>query len=170
MPSSKGTPKPEKWVLDWGEFEMRTHALITAVRMKYALDPAQTPMAVLALGRGASPLGAVLANVFGVKMYYLGLSSYKEDDTQGHLQVFQELTPVLKKHLQTWGRHLLAVDDIWDTGRTFQHARGIFPTATFASLVIKDLEGQENLDLQLVWASEVGPNVWVEFPWEKNYG
>ena len=147
---------------------MRTSALLGEIRRR--TSPAATPMAVLALGRGASPLAAVLANVFGVKMYYLGLSSYKEDDSQGHLQVFQELTPILKKHLQTWGRHLLVVDDIWDTGRTFQHARGVFPHAMFAALLVKDLEGQDNLDPKLVWATEVGPKVWVEFPWEKNYG
>lgn len=168
MPSSKGTPKPEKWVLDWGEFEMRTQALIGEIRQR--APASAVPMAVLALGRGASPLASVLANVFGVKMYYLGLSSYKDDDTQGHLQVFQELTPTLRKHLQVWGRNLLVVDDIWDTGRTFAHARGVFPLARFASLIVKDLEGQEKLDPNLVWASEVGPNVWVEFPWEKNYG
>lgn len=161
MPATK--PKPEKWTLDWPEFELRTRALIGGVRNTH-------PMAVLALGRGASPLAAILANVFGVKMYYLGLSSYKEDNSQGHLQITQELTPVMENHLQVWGKQLLVVDDIWDTGRTFRYARQLFPQATFGTLVIKDLEGQEAVDPKLTWATEVGPNIWVEFPWEKNYG
>lgn len=164
MSSNEATPVPDKWHYSWDEFDMHAHRLVEILRA----NNVQT-QAVLALGRGASPLGAALANIFGVRMYYWGLSSYNPHNQQEYITVSQSVPQVLEKMMSGMGQNLLLVDDIWDTGRTFQWAAGSYPEAKRVCLVHKPEKNESSLQPDFV-AAETRGHVWVEFPWEKNYG
>lgn len=163
MPSSENL-QPDKWHYSWEEFDMHTRRIVEHLRQR-----SKEPRTILALGRGGSILGAALSNVFDARMYYWGLSSYSAFNQQEHMTIYQELSPVMERAFQDEGKQLLLVDDIWDTGKTFQYAHGHYPNATRVCLVHKPGKNVTDIWPHICPASTAN-DVWVEFPWEKNYG
>ena len=155
---------PDKWHYSWEEFGMHTKRLIEVINREK-----MSPAAVLVLGRGGAPLGASLANAFGIRMYYWGLSSYNTQNLQEQMADYQSLPSVLNKALRQLGKNLLLVDDICDTGKTFAWAAQAFPDAKRVCLVGKPGKNQTDIFAHVCAATTLN-NVWVEFPWERKYG
>lgn len=155
---------PDKWHYSWEEFDMHVKRLVEAIRQREAM----MPRTIISLGRGAAPLGAALSNVFGARLYYWGLSSYNLFNEQTSMTIYQDLSPIMKKEFFREGAQVLLVDDIWDTGKTFEYAAADYPTAVRVALVAKKRPNYMNA--LNYWAATTNPDVWVEFPWEKNYG
>lgn len=59
---------------------------------------------------------------------------------------------------------LLIVDDICDTGQTFEELRLAFPNALYLSLFVKP-QGKPLCDY---WAREVPQDNWLLFPWARH--
>jgi hypoxanthine phosphoribosyltransferase len=164
MSSNQEAHKPNVWHYSWEEFDLHVKQLVRDIREREPKDP----RTIISLGRGGATLGAALANVFGTRLYYWGLASYNAFNAQTSMTVYQGLSPVMEKEFFREGNHVLLVDDIHDSGETFKWAKGRFPTAGKVALVAKTREGyMQSLDY---WAATTDPDVWVEFPWEKNYG
>lgn len=155
---------PDKWHYSWDEFDMHTHRLVEVIRQSEL-----APHCILALGRGASPLAAALSNVFDARMFFWGLSSYSPMNQQEHMTIYQSLPDQMEKELHRAGENLLLVDDIWDTGKTFQWGASRYPAAKRVCLVHKPGKNQTDIIPHFA-AATTANHVWVEFPWEKNYG
>lgn len=60
------------------------------------------------------------------------------------------------------GEGYLIVDDLSDTGKTFNALRQMFPKATFACVYVKP-KGKATADY---YVTEVSQDSWIYFPWE----
>lgn len=116
------------------------------------------PERVLALGKGGMIPARLLAPE-GVPCYYVGVSSYK-GERRGELAFNQALPPFMGVVLNL--PTTLVVDDLWDSGQTFEWVKNLFPKVTTAALLTKT--GEHSLDY--VYRQMYG-NPWIVFPWEK---
>lgn len=120
------------------------------------------PERVLALGKGAMIPARLLAKE-KTPIFYTGVRSYEEKE---HVNVtcYQQpcdgdyiTDPSFLNDLGT-----LIVDDLWDTGATFEWAIERWPRARRAALVSKkEVHGLTFAGLVLPTSS------WIIFPWEK---
>ena len=60
------------------------------------------------------------------------------------------------------GKGVLVVDDLTDTGKTFQAVRQILPNAHYATVYIKP-QGKPLVDN---YVTEVSQDTWIYFPWD----
>ena len=65
--------------------------------------------------------------------------------------------------LKNYGEGWLLIDDIVDTGATVRAVRKLLPKAFFATLYARS-KTKGLVDLYL---HEAGPDVWIDFPWER---
>lgn len=60
------------------------------------------------------------------------------------------------------GTGLIIVDDISDTGETFEYLREFLPMALYVAIYAKN----PGINVCNMYGVEVKPETWVEFPWE----
>jgi hypoxanthine phosphoribosyltransferase len=60
---------------------------------------------------------------------------------------------------------ILVIDDLVDTGKTFEVLHNFLPHATYVALYYKP-KGKEWLDYSV---KQIPQDVWVVFPWEENH-
>ena len=115
------------------------------------------PKWVLALGRGAMCMAAMLAPE-GTPVFYTGVRSYAGKE-KGELDFYQPTMPHLDELFNQ--PSTLIVDDLWDSGQTFSYAQRRWPEAKTAALLSKKKE--HSLDyVGLVLPTDA----WIVFPWE----
>ena len=76
----------------------------------------------------------------------------------------QENLTILKRphEVEEEGLGWLVIDDLVDTGKTFEHVRKIYPKAHFACLYTKPA-GEKQTDTSVATLSQ---DTWIHFPWE----
>jgi len=113
---------------------------------------------IVAVTRGGlAPAGYLAQRLKIRKIEALGLSSYDDGSTQQKV-----LTVEKPLQLDNQGEGWLIVDDIADTGKTFEYIRTLFPKAHRVAYFVK-AKGKEFTDS---YAQEVHEDTWVVFPWE----
>lgn len=138
--------------LPWNTIE----AMCKEIRHQFTKDM-WLPKRLLALGRGAMVPSRVLA-VEHTPIYFLGIQSYK-GQKQHDINCYQDIETCDTAMLNQ--PNTLIVDDLWDTGQTFEKARDRFPKAKTAALLSKKKEHG------LTYCGLVFPTeAWVVFPWE----
>lgn len=122
---------------------------------------------ILCLARGGVRVGDVLARVFDVPLGILATSSYREaaGTKQGELDIAQFIT-ITRGSLE--GRVLL-VDDMVDTGHTFQrvheHLRQQFPAITDLKSAVLWWKGHAQIAPDFYMA-KLPTNPWIHQPFE----
>lgn len=114
---------------------------------------------IISISRGGALVARILSDLLGLPILNIGIRSYHSVDQQGELIVTQPLTVDIE------GKKILVVDEICDTGKTFEvaaaHLRGLQPAVLkTVSLYLKphatfvpDFVGEET-------------DKWVVFPYE----
>jgi hypoxanthine phosphoribosyltransferase len=134
-----------------------------AIRDQYHKDM-YVPVRILALGKGAMIPARLLAKE-KTPVYYVGVHSYIKQEQQQVIctQQFADGDYITSADwLDEPGT--LIVDDLWDTGQTFEWAKERWPKAKTAALLSKKPAEETKVDyvgLVLPTAS------WIIFPWEK---
>lgn len=118
---------------------------------------------VIGIARGGMIPATIISYALGTKLLSYGAKSYS-DKKQHSITVEQDLDfEALDKDCK-----LLVIDDICDTGKTFDHIRDRigdkFSTVRYASLFAK--RGSENKTDH--YSVLVETNTWITFPWEKH--
>lgn len=122
---------------------------------------------ILCLARGGVRVGDVMARVFDVPLGILATSSYREaaGTKQGQLDIAQFIT-ITRGTLE--GRVLL-VDDMVDTGHTFQrvkeHLREQFPAITDLKSAVLWWKGHARVEPDFYMA-KLPTNPWIHQPFE----
>ena len=144
-------PSPKYTKLDWDNVEMLVNAVHLAMK-----NEEYYPSRILALGRGAMPVARLIAREQPI--YYWGLASYEKEE-RGKIHEYQSPPSVDLIDSPT----TLIVDDLWDSGQTFEFARKRFPKAKTAALLSKSSE--HSLDFV---GEDLTDGSWIIFPWECN--
>tara|TARA_R110000868_G_scaffold303409_2_gene563912 strand:- start:159 stop:590 length:432 start_codon:yes stop_codon:yes gene_type:complete len=115
---------------------------------------------IIGIGRGGLIPATMLAYKLKKKVLALGISTYNDTIQTDKYFIYQKLD------LPTKPAKFLVVDDICDTGNTFNIIRDIYGksehTFEFASLFVKDSKSH----LVDYYGLSVSDGIWLDFPWE----
>lgn len=76
-----------------------------------------------------------------------------------NIKVIGVIPPIVTTH-----RKVVIVDDVCDTGHTFETLRTFYEDAHFAAMFVKP----KGYDVCDVWAYEVEQDNWLVFPWARD--
>lgn len=110
---------------------------------------------ILAVTRGGLIPAGIIARELGIRhIETIGIGSY-DGMVQGELRI-------LKDCHSDYGRDVLVIDDLADTGATLKLLRERLVNPRVATLFVKP-EGRGAVDW---FVEEVPQNTWVRFPWD----
>lgn len=145
--------QPEEIVLDWETVHKDCDALAAKLM-------AREWKGIIAVTRGGLAPVALLSRALDNKMIEtLCLSSYDHQD-QAKLEVLKDV-----EHIGD-GEGWLVVDDLADTGKTFDVVKEMLPDAHIACLYVKP-QGKTHVN---TYIRDYGQHVWINFPWELQAG
>lgn len=140
-----------KIYISWEDFHKDAKGLATLLKEQNHFNK------VIAISRGGLiPAGIVTYELDIRNCETVNMSSYddnyiRRDDTD--IELSAKIADV--------DEHTIFIDDLSDSGRTFQILRQLFPKAKFASVYAKP-QGQKYAD---IFYKEV-PDDWIVFPWD----
>jgi len=129
-------------LISWAEFTEACDKLATRLRHDNRIGPS-TP--VIAVARGGLIPTAIITYNLGLRYVISGF-----DFISSNRGIYPE--------------PFLVIDDICDTGRTFQTMSRVFPNAVYVAPFVKP-QGKE---FCTHWVEEVPQDQWVVFPWAPN--
>lgn len=120
---------------------------------------------IVGVGRGGLIPAAMTAYRLGKKVLAFNINTYSNQEKKRTYEIYQTFDNIACK---ADGASFLVVDDICDTGHTFDVMRGYFSEDkkfrfTFSSVLVK--QGSE--DKVDYYSLVVPSNIWIDFPWEK---
>lgn len=148
--------KKDRYLMHW----IYVHEAIAQLAKSIKYGPNNCPRIdnIVAISRGGMIPAVMLSHALDVRtVYSIGVESYDDDGKQ--------TLPVLKvKHaIGEWNYPTtLVIDDIIDTGKTFDMLQRYIPRANFCALVSK-IHHRAHVGFQEVKGR------WVVFPWEAPY-
>jgi xanthine phosphoribosyltransferase len=115
---------------------------------------------VIAVARGGLVPAALIARALGVRLVEAITVAGYDHQTKGKLKIISAFCP------PEAGKDWLVIDDLSDTGRTFETLRSLMPAATFACAYVKP-QGKPHVDF---WLEEYPQTTWLYCPWEMRAG
>lgn len=116
---------------------------------------------IIGIGRGGLIPATMLAYKLNKKVLVFGINTYNNTVQTGHWDIYQPVT------LPTVPSKFLVVDDICDTGNTFNIFNGMYSatdhTFDYASLFVKD----KSSHMVNFYGFSVPEETWLTFPWEE---
>lgn len=113
---------------------------------------------LVAIARGGLVPAAIIANQLSIRWVdTVCINSYDDEN-------FQQHEMEILKDLRSESHNILVIDDLVDTGKTYNLVRTMLPNAYFSSVYAKP-EGKASTDMFL---KEIPQNKWVVFPWEES--
>ena len=127
------------------------------------------PDCIVAISRGGLIPARLVAETLNIShIYSIGLTSYKEDNKQGEIAIYQ--SPLLEINKN---KHKLAIiiDEIADTGNTFNYiSRQWTKTCENTSCIFASMYVKEHCKLvPSIYHKKIASSDWLIFPWEANY-
>ena len=142
---------PKEYPVSWEQFHRQSRELGLKLKDKGPWK------GILAVTRGGMVPAGLVAQETNVKnIQTISIESYSHQS--------QSSEPIIhyKPELEDEGKGWLIIDDLSDTGNTFQHIRTMFPKAHYACVFVKP-NGEPQADTYI----EVVPqDTWVFFPFE----
>ncbi|MEM0966230.1 MAG: phosphoribosyltransferase family protein [Verrucomicrobiota bacterium] len=148
----------EQQPLSWSELGNLISQLTEQVRALHCREPIDR---LVGISRGGLPIGVCLSHRLGLPFTPVEVRSYREDRTQGDVVLD---TP--EEVLNRCTGHVLLVDDLADSGRTFAFLLEKFkeltgPKITIATLYYKPT----SVIVPHHYVEETSK--WIVFPWEE---
>lgn len=139
----------EKLYINWDEFHRHTKQLAAKIKQHGNYNK------IIAISRGGLMPAGILAYELDIRnVEVVNMSTY--DGEQQRAEQDMEISAAATADEQT-----LIVDDISDTGKTFNLLRPRFPKATFVTVYTKE-QGDPVVDLHI---KDI-PDIWLVFPWD----
>ena len=138
-----------KVYISWEDFHKHTKELLPTLQEKQFTK-------IIAVSRGGLIPAGILAYELNIRnVQTINISSYDDMTIRSDKDIEIEAT------LEGVDQHTLIIDDISDTGRTFNLLRKKYPNAYFASVYAKP-QGKNSTDKYAVLFQDQ----WVVFPWD----
>ena len=116
---------------------------------------------IVAISRGGLVPATIVARVLNIRMVEtVCMVAYGDDDSDPHIK--DEIDLIKQAQHAGDGTGWLVIDDLVDSGGTFQLLRKMLPQAHFATLYAKPM-GRPQVDTFL---TEFTQDTWIYFPWE----
>lgn len=152
-----------KLYLTWDEFERHTKALCHRIK--------QTPeykrgdyKGILVITRGGLAPASVIATELNIRLIEtMCIVSYASDGVKLEADIQMEADIIKKPNIDNDGQGWLVVDDLVDTGKTFDVIREILPKAFYITIYAKT-EGRPKTDMCMI---EIPQETWIVLPWEE---
>lgn len=141
---------PDKIYISWEEFHRQTKELASAIKAKGSFNK------IIAISRGGLLPAGILAYELDIRnSQAINISSYDGDQARrdGEIEISASVGEV--------DEQTLIVDDLSDTGRTFNLLRPLFPQACYVAVYAKP-KGAAVVD---IYAADI-PDQWIVFPWD----
>lgn len=143
--------------ISWNQFH--DDSLTLAKKLK-PLGPFK---AICAVTRGGLIPAGIIAYELGIKLIdTLCIESY-EDKAQGTVNLLKPISEEVMAVTGNHGSNLLIIDDLVDTGQTFQYISRSFYNATYATLYAKP----KGFDCVHECVRTYDQHDWIYFPWDK---
>ncbi len=141
----------EKYYISWQDFHRDVKNLADKIRVSGNYSQ------IIAVSRGGLLPAGILAYELDIrKTQTINMSSYDHNYERRRDEDIE-----LECHIDVVDEHTLIVDDLADTGRTFQILRKKFPQAHFACVYAKPQGGAD----AGIFARAL-PEQWIVFPWD----
>ena len=116
---------------------------------------------IIALSRGGLIPGVMLSHMTGIRMKSFGIKSYGDDKTPGDIKITQQI-PLLEHR----DEKVLVVDDICDSGATFNYIREVFQAAGISVETAALFAKPDSVKFCDYHVRLANPDTWITFPWE----
>jgi hypoxanthine phosphoribosyltransferase len=147
----------EKVIITWNDFESDINCCINQLNKKFDL--------IIGLMRGGSIPATIISNKLNIPLRMLGLKSYTNDNKQSDIVLYQTCMDSIVSIIDQ-RKNLLIVDDLSDSGNTFQFAvdnyKYIFDN-------VYTLAPYTKTGTSLVpdfYSRQFEKDTWLVFPWE----
>lgn len=141
---------PQKIFLDWTQIHNDACQLAALLRQKGTWEH------LIAITRGGLVPAAIIAQQLNIRYIdTVCLQSYGEDAKQGDLHL-------LKAPLAPEASSILVIDDLIDSGQTYEAVKKLLPQATYGVLYVKEPVPSAVPN----YVSTMPRSAWVVFPWE----
>lgn len=145
------TVQKEKIFPSWEEIHQKSFALAEKI-----IKTGKPYQGIIAVTRGGMVPACLIAQKLNLKrIQSFGIESY-QSQTQNEASLLN--IPEIPESGKDW----IVIDDLSDTGKTFQIIRTHFPKALYTCLYVKP-EGEKQADL---FRDRVDQTCWIHFPWE----
>jgi xanthine phosphoribosyltransferase len=140
----------------WDEFHADSKALAERLR-----QVGKKWDAILSVARGGLVPAVIIGEILNIrKVETISIIAYNEDDNNPKLQ--DQITVSKPAVGVGTGAGWLIIDDLVDTGRTFDYLRKLYPDAFFASVYAKPM-GRRSTDC---FVREFKQDTWIGLPWD----
>lgn len=142
--------------ISWEELHRNAKALAWKLLDKGPLEGGKWK-GIIAVTRGGMVPACIIARELEVRhIETFCISSYNDKE--------QTITKILKKPetVEGDGKGWLVIDDLVDTGKTFEIARKSFPMAHYACIYTKP-KGEKQTD---TFVASFSQDTWLHFPWD----
>ena len=141
----------EKVIISWDRLAEDCRTLANRIKEK-----GNVPTRILAVTRGGLVVAGLVCRALNIKdIETIGLESYHGKEQTEDLKILKTAHPDYLKGT-------LILDDLVDTGKTYDYLRSITQDCMFGCVYAKPI-GRNHTD---VHAHDFEQNEWVEFPWE----
>ena len=141
---------PEKIYINWNDFHQHTKKLCQKIKAHGTYDK------IIAVSRGGLIPAGIIAYELNIRNNEaVNFSSYDNQESRATQDIEMSV------HVGKVDEKTLVVDDLADSGRTFQVLRKYFPKATFVTIYAKK-QGASQVD---IYAEDI-PDKWIVFPWD----
>ena len=146
-----------KLYITWDEFERHTKALAARLKSTNEFKKGEYK-GLLAIARGGLAPTSVLATELNIRnIETMCIVSYDDQDQQTEANIIKEA------NIEGDGEGWLIIDDLVDSGKTFDIIRKRFPKALYVTVYAKP-EGRPKTDVFMI---EIPQETWIVLPWEE---
>ncbi len=140
----------KKIYISWEDFHQHTKALCQKIKTRGTYNK------IVAVSRGGLIPAGIIAYELDIRNNEaINFSSYDNNEQRKDEDIKFEA------HIGEVDAKTLIVDDLSDSGRTFQVLRKYYPQATFVTVYAKQ-KGAQQVD---IYAEDM-PDEWIVFPWD----
>lgn len=149
-------PSPKRLPISWDRFHQDTQSLAAKINESILKD-GQKFKGILAIARGGLIPAAIAATELDIRLVEtFCIATYDDDEMQTGETIFKDVDNLGD------GTGWLVVDDLVDTGKTFNILKKRLPKAYFAAVYAKPLGVRE----ANCYLTTIDQDIWIEFPWE----
>lgn len=136
--------------LSWQDIHQDTYALASQLQNHGPWKK------IIAVTRGGLIPTAILVQYLDIRLIdTVCIATYTRHHEDSQAKVF--------KTIHDDARQILVIDDLVDTGKTFEILKSSLPNATYATVYFKP-QGKQQVDYTI---KRIPQDVWIVFPWEE---